>query len=666
MSSLKKNTLAAALVAGMGLAGAAVAYDYGTLKDPANCGYIDCSQPGGSPASEQTPSVDLRAPEPVAWQMIPVLGSTAYRYTMREHLVWDINPQDNAVNFTQGFTARLQLEDGALFDTTYTPTVFNIDPANCSLQDHDANAATPNILLPNAGAGRTTQDIYLDPSLACTWDVNFDNYYASGSILSIRVTPKQGVTNPQNPSQGIAIRYDNARLASLDEFVNGPMGNIVHGTFWLINPSNDAEFVGSRQRRDILVKVDAAAACTDIRGADVNKFIDVADNWTEDQLPKTRFSWDGRLGSAEDATVEGASPALTMDQSQWIDLGDITLTTNNAAGGGFQFQAGDRFTTVLQGDAEGWLAFENGDNATYNDDLWLVNGSCGTGTAITNGRGRIEGSRVVFNYNVADIPGLALNSDAASANLTVCGYVDTDTVINDQEIDVATTLFRANMLGGSVTFGGNRQCKLLPLRYNGSTMEAFMLNPGSNTNQQTFLRITNRSKTDGWVRLEGIDDAGAAAPGGQVSVWVPAGASVQIDSGELENGSDKSSGAWGDGTGRWRTVATAEFPGMVIQSYVRTTTNQFLSNITDSDTRGEQYNRDWAEGTFASEVGERPADFRQEFTPDFRGNNSSTSIPGGPNNGANPSGGTTDECNNPGVSTLPGIAPVPGCDTPQP
>src|SRR6478672_10727948 len=212
MSSMKKNALAAALVAGLGLAGTAAAYNYGTLKDPANCGYTDCTTPTGSPGSEGTASADLLTAEPVAYQNITISGG--YRYTMREQLVWDINPQDNAVNFTQGFTARMVIEDGALFDTTYTPTVFNVDPANCSLQDNDANPATPNVLIPNVGFTRTTQDIYLDPSMQCTWDVNFDNYYVGGQVISIRITPKQGVTNPQNPSQGMMLRYDNARLAS--------------------------------------------------------------------------------------------------------------------------------------------------------------------------------------------------------------------------------------------------------------------------------------------------------------------------------------------------------------------------------------------------------------------------------------------------------------------
>ena len=651
MSNIKKNALAAALVAGLGLAGTAAAYNYGTLKDPANCGYLDCTTPTGSPGSENSPSVDLLAPEPVAFQNITNAGTNAFKYTMREQLVWDINPGDNAVNFTQGFTARLVLEDGALFDGTYTPSVFNVAPANCTLQDNDSNPVTPNILLPAAGFTRVNQDIYLDPSMQCTWDVNFDNYYFGDQVISIRITPKQGVTNPQNPSQGITLRYDNARLASLDEFINGAIGNIVRGTYFLVNPSNDAEFVGSRQQRNILQKVSGAIACADGDGQ-VNKFVDVADNWLEAQKPKTRFSFDGRLGSATDSDIETFLSGRGQT-SQTIDLGNVTLGANDGVGG-FAFAAGDRFDTVLTGDTGGWEAFENGPGP-FNDDVYLVNGTCSSGAILA--QGEIVGNTVTFTYTgpqVQTVFGGFIGNETAAISVTVCAFADTDVLINDQPISVRTSFNRPDIVGGRQNFAGPT-CNLLPLRHNGSTMEIFTINPANNDRQRSFIRLTNRSVTPGWVRLEGIDDSGVAAPGGQVSVLLAAGQSVQLTSVDLENGPPligavgMQNGAWGKGTGKWRAVVTAEFPGLVASSYVRNTTGDILSNITDADTRGEQYGNDYDEGNFASTPGERPSDFDQEVTPDFRGNNSSTSIPGGPNNGARPSGGTTLECGNPGL-----------------
>ena len=93
--------------------------------------------------------------------------------------------------------------------------------------------------------------------------------------------------------------------------------------------------------------------------------------------------------------------------------------------------------------------------------------------------------------------------------------------------------------------------------------------------------------------------------------------------------------------------------------------------MTDTDTRGEQYNRDWAEGTIANFVGERPSDYYQETTPDFHGDGNQAPVDlngdgdfndpgeggplGGPNDGTTPTGGSTDP-NVPSEGT-PGNAP---------
>ena len=642
MSSMKKNVLAVALVAGLGLAGAAAAYNYGTRMD------------GNAPllGNENVGDADQQTAEPVAYQNITI--SSGYDYIMREQLIWDFNPADNAVNFTNGFTARMTLQDGARFDTSYTPTVFNVDPATCV--DPDGVGPLPAV----SPTVRTTEDIYLDGTLACTWDVAFDSYYNTGSTgaatpepgqtISIRITPKQGVTNPQNPSSGLLLRYDNARLTSLDQFVNGPIGNIVNGQFWFINPTNDAPFTGSIQTKPILQKVSGVEACADSDGAETDKYIDVADNWLEEQLPKTRFSFDGKLGSAVDANG-GSTPFDAEDyDSQVIDLGNVTLDAANV-GGGFTFDGADEFNTVLTGDTGGWLAFENGPGP-YNDDIWLVNGTCSSGTTNAALRGQISGTTVFFDYTGATLEtvfGGVLNNINANVSLTVCGFVNTDTLINDQNISVTTTFTRDDIVGGPQVFGP-AGCDLLPLRYNGSTMEIFTINPGSNTTQRSFVRLTNRGSTDGYVSLEGIDNAGDRGAS-QVRVWVPAGASVQLDAADLENGTNGAVGAWGTGNGKWRAVVTAEFPGLVATSLVNATGNNTLQNITDSDTRGEQYIRDYEEGNFANDPGERPSDFVQESTPDFHGNGSETGEPGGPNGGDGPSGGQTTPDGNPGLGT---------------
>ncbi|RZA22298.1 MAG: hypothetical protein EOP93_00385 [Lysobacteraceae bacterium] len=578
---MKKNVLAVALVAGLGLAGVASAYTYGTIK-------TNPDAPG-----------DISTPEPVAYQVL----TAPYIYTMAEDLVWDIDIGDNIVGISTGFTARMTLQNGAAFDTTNIPA-----PA----------------------------DLILNPSMAGSgWTIAFDGYYNSGTTVVFRLIPP--AAGGSQVSAGRLLAWNNPRLASLDEFAAGTT-TVVNGDFWMVNSTNDSEFVNSRKVAPILSRTSGVTACANSGGSEVDKYIDVADDFNEEQIPKTRFSWDGKLGSANDS--DGGSLFGPDDyDSQVIDLGDVTI--DNTGAGGFVFQAADAFTTVLTGDGGGWAAFENGFN--IDDDVYLVNGSCASGTIVD--AGTIAGNTVIFNYTAASAL-LPVAAGAATTNLTVCGFVDTDTVINDQNISVTTTFFRANAIL-TPTFGP-QGCNLLPLRYNGSTMEIFTINPGSNTTQRSFVRLTNRSATEGYVSLEGIDNAGNRGAS-QVRVLVPAGASVQLDAKDLEDGTNGAIGAWGAGVGKWRAVVTAEFPGLVATSLINTSGDRTLQNMTDSDTRGEQINRDFAEGTWGNEAGQRPSDFIQEWEPDFHGNGSSNGEPGGPNGSDGPSGGQTEADGNPGL-----------------
>ena len=594
MSSMKKNALAAALVAGLGLAGAAAAYNYGT-------------------------DAVRSTPENVAYQM---LASPAYTYTMTQAIVFDIDPPDNAVNFTQGFTVRVRLNRscaGGPFAAA------GADPATCTSTSDGALFDTTNTPV--------AADMVLDPSLVADWDVSFDAYYDGGQTASFRITPKQGVTNPQNPSQGTLLSWKNARLTSLGEFANGDTTK-VDAEFWMINPSNDARFNDSTKWGPILSRVTGVTACADARLADVDKYIDVADNFNESQFPKTRFSSDGKLGTAIDSPGGRFLSPADYD-SQVINLGDVTISNNGA--GNFAFLATDTFvTTITAGAGDDWDAFDTFPGLD-GDNVFLVDGSCASGTIVDSGF--IMGNTVTFNYTAAQA-GLSLATGASTKRLTVCAFAQYDALIDDHNNSVSTTFSRSDAIA-TPPFADS-SCTLLPLRYNGSTMEIFTINPGSNTTQRSFIRLTNRSMTDGYVSLEGIDNAGVRGAS-QVRVWVPAGHSVQLDAADLENGTNGAIGAWGAPTdGKWRAIVTAEFPGLVATSLVNSALPRVLTNITDSDTRGEQIGRDWNEGTWGSTPGERPSDFVQEFEPDFRGNNSSSSEPGGPNGSDGPAGGTTN------------------------
>lgn len=634
MSSMKKNVLAVALVAGLGLAGAAAAYTYGTLSQTA---------PNVDPQSSPANAADLATPENVAYQLL--LGPN-YNYTMTEDLVFDINPPDNAVQVSTGFTVRVKLNRN------------NCVASGLPYPQPDTTCADTADGALFAGIAPTAPEMILEPSLAgAGWTVAFDAFYDGNRTASFRIIPPAG--NTLNPSAGILLRWRNARLTSLNEFALGAAGggtDKVDAEFWMVNATNDSRYQGSTTSRTILKRVSGVTACADRTRSEVDKYIDVADDYTEDQLPKTLFSFDGKLGSANDNNLGGSVTAPSDYDSQVINLGDVTI--NNTGAGNFVFLGSDTFTTTITGNGgDDWNAF---DDAGINDRVYLMYGGtdCTDGTLVTltnaGTGGTVSGNQVSFTYTAA-AANLNMATGAFTNRLRVCAFQNTNRVIDDHPNHVNTTFFRAGAIA-TPAFNddhANMVCDVLPLRYNGSTMEIFTINPGSNTTQRSFIRLTNRSATDGYVSLEGIDNNGMHGAS-QVRVWVPAGASVQLNSTDLENGTGGAIGAWGaPSAGKWRAVVTAEFPGLVASSLVNSSLPNVLTNVTDSDTRGEQYLRDYEEGNFSVQAGQRPSDFNQEWTPDFHGNGGSTGEPGGPNGGqapdGGPSGGQTTPDGNPGL-----------------
>ena len=674
MSSMKKNVLAVALVAGLGLAGAAAAYNYGTsLADDSSAAAFS--------------NTALQDAENVSYEM---LVASQYKWIMKEGLVFDIETADNAAAVTSGFTVRVALNQrcnphNAATNPASPPTNVGVCAAT-----GDGAQFDPTWVPTSSALGDT--NLVLDPAIAGQWKVTFDGYTSGNTVATFRIEPI--TTTPIGPGAGvITFTWYNAHLTSLNEFAATAAagGNAkVDAEFWMVSTTNDARFVNSTWSRTILESRDGVVACATPNPAEIDKYIDVADNFYEDQIPKTRFSWDGKLGSADDASTVAAFqlPYGSDYDAQVIDLGDVTLGTGAITGtGSFTFWGTgnafngvtDVFETVIQaGAGNDWAAF---DNVGPDDDVFLVNGTCASGTIID--RGIVSGSTVTFNYSAQEIQNAAagfLNVAGISRALTVCGYVDTDTIIDDHNNQVSTTFYRYNMYPangsapgdtgtgyptsgyanstGSKTMAAD-SCKLLPLRYNGSTMEIFTINESSNTTQRSFVRLTNRSNTDGYVSLEGIDNAGTRGAS-QVRVMVPAGASVQLDASDLENGlAGVAFGGWGpaadlngaaDGkANKWRAVVTAEFPGLVATSLVNSALPRVLSNITDSDTRGEQIERDFAEGSWGSDPGARPSDMVQEFEPDFRGDGNFDGEPGGPDAEDGPAGGTTGAEGNPGL-----------------
>ena len=89
-------------------------------------------------------------------------------------------------------------------------------------------------------------------------------------------------------------------------------------------------------------------------------------------------------------------------------------------------------------------------------------------------------------------------------------------------------------------------------------------NPGSNLGQRSLLRLVNTSGLDTDVVITGRDDAGAAAPGGEVRLTLPADEARTLSAQDLEEGGDGFEGHLGDGAGKWQVFVNAGRPIQVM------------------------------------------------------------------------------------------------------
>ena len=89
-------------------------------------------------------------------------------------------------------------------------------------------------------------------------------------------------------------------------------------------------------------------------------------------------------------------------------------------------------------------------------------------------------------------------------------------------------------------------------------LEVVFFNPASNPNQVSRLRLVNPAAEPATISVRGVDDAGVAAPEGNIALTLPAGAATTITAQQLEAGADHFAGRLGDGEGKWQLVIEAD------------------------------------------------------------------------------------------------------------
>ena len=75
-----------------------------------------------------------------------------------------------------------------------------------------------------------------------------------------------------------------------------------------------------------------------------------------------------------------------------------------------------------------------------------------------------------------------------------------------------------------------------------------------------MLRLINRGDSTASITIAGTDDNGDAAPGGDVSLALAAGAAVTLTARQLEEGHARFDGGFGKGHGKWQLTVSSDLP----------------------------------------------------------------------------------------------------------
>ena len=110
-----------------------------------------------------------------------------------------------------------------------------------------------------------------------------------------------------------------------------------------------------------------------------------------------------------------------------------------------------------------------------------------------------------------------------------------------------------------------------------------IFNPGSNEFQRSQLRLINLGADSVSVTVEGRDDKGDAAPGGEVRLTLADGEARLLSVQELESGGAGFIGKLGDGAGKWQLFVTADGP-IQVMSLLQSPTGH-LTNLSVSGLR---------------------------------------------------------------------------------
>ena len=160
-------------------------------------------------------------------------------------------------------------------------------------------------------------------------------------------------------------------------------------------------------------------------------------------------------------------------------------------------------------------------------------------------------------------------------NMHICFIAPGGTTTINPTTIVANLTATRTTTGKSDTASANG----VSMQYNGPVQTAFTFNPASNSNQESFLRISNTSGAGGMISISAMDDAGHQA--GPVTFNLGANQSIQLSSSDLENGNAAKglTGSLGHGTGKWIVTVVGQVGSMEVTNLNRNNSSGTLNNL---------------------------------------------------------------------------------------
>ena len=461
-----------------------------------------------------------------------IFSATNQAWTPNATATYTTHVTDNIVGRTTGFGVRLTLTGGATF-TAAPPVAFTANVIN-----YTAGA-------PTVGTGPLA-NVATFPMQA-----NAGANILVGDFLTVNPFTISGAAALANGGQ-VGLRIE-----IFDSNTNAVLSDLTR-TITLINATEGTTVTFAPSLGDVNKRIDVTSCATQTPAAQSKSQFSPTGNVGDSCGPAAGAAVFNAGSITHSITTVGGNPVLANGFG-----GDNN--TNPGNWGNFRYAAGDEVTYTVSG--VDFAAFDSGVRI-YMSTTSNCAYSAATSTPLVINAAKTAATGTY--EHPAATTGATQRFVCFAAHPTRLTQMVAQGLSASVDIDFAD----ANVGSPATRLGA-----LLPLRYNGTVMSFQNVNPASNPRAQSFLRFTNNGPITCPVTLTGRDDNGVAGTSA-ITFDLASGKSATFNSEDLEGGSSKGTGAFGDGAGRWWVNATGACGGLVGSALNRNVEDGTVTNLT--------------------------------------------------------------------------------------